>query len=118
MIIAEFLRSKGFECRRIDDECLTDYFETSDDDMLGAWLRNKGRVADSEGLATVWVLTGVDMTEVLGYFTLSAHTILKRDVNRPDRFYDPRNGAMVGAYERVPAVLLGKFALDLSLIHI
>lgn len=91
---------------------LTEFVTHADADQLGSWLRTKGLAMDSEDSCRVWLLVPENGSQPLGYFTLSAHQVVRKDIVRKDRYYDPKNGGALGAFERHPASLLGKFALS------
>jgi GNAT superfamily N-acetyltransferase len=71
--------------------------------MLTAWLTRYAATAQAKRTAQVFVWTEEGHFDVLAYFTLSAHEIVAADL--------PRRLAR-GMPERLPAVLLGKLALD------
>lgn len=73
---------------------------------LNEWLTRYARTAQAKRTAQVFVWTEEGDGEVLAYFTLSAHEIVAADL--------PRRLAR-GMPERIPAVLLGKLALDRTL---
>ena len=70
---------------------------------LNEWLTRHARTAQAKRTAQVFVWTEEGDTAVLAYFTLSAHEVVAADL--------PRRLAR-GMPERIPAVLLGKPALD------
>ncbi|ORA84862.1 GNAT family N-acetyltransferase [Mycobacterium malmoense] len=73
---------------------------------LNEWLTRHAKTAQAKRTAQVFVWTEEGDATVLAYFTLSAHEIVAADL--------PRRLAR-GMPERIPAVLLGKLALDSSL---
>lgn len=73
---------------------------------LNEWLTRHAKIAQAKRTAQVFVWTEEGSDEVLAYFTLSAHEIVAADL--------PRRLAR-GMPERIPAVLLGKLALDRTL---
>lgn len=73
---------------------------------LNEWLTRHAKTAQAKRTAQVFVWTQEGDVAVLAYFTLSAHEIVAADL--------PRRLAR-GMPERIPAVLLGKLALDRTL---
>lgn len=70
---------------------------------LDRWLRQHARHAVRQGTRT-YVLTN-DSRDVVGYFSVAPHLIEREEVT-------PSVGR--GAPRRIPAILLAKFALDMS----
>lgn len=73
---------------------------------LNEWLARHAKTAQAKRTAQVFVWTEESDAAVLAYVTLSAHEVVAADL--------PRRLAR-GMPERIPAVLLGKLALDLTL---
>ena len=73
---------------------------------LNAWLRDHAKDAVAKRTAMVFVLHEPSSPVVVGYYALSAHLILADDL--PKRLRR-------GMPDKLPAALLGKFALDRSL---
>lgn len=82
------------------------YFDCGHDPRLNKWLTDFAKRYHDSGLCRVWLHVPVDdPTNIIGYFTLSATTAMKRDI--------PVKGLGVpGQMREIPAVLLGKFAVD------
>lgn len=78
----------------------------SGNETLDGWLRNAVLTADAMGTARTYVWTGVDGT-VVGYFSLCPHEV-RRDVLPAALFAH-------GSPYAVPAILLARLALDVSL---
>lgn len=90
------------------DEFSTDSF-TSGKPALDRWLIDHAKNAQSKRTAQVFIWHEQDERDhraVLAYFTLSAHEIIADDL--------PRR-LQRGMPDKLPAILLGKFALDASL---
>lgn len=73
---------------------------------LNEWLIRHAKTAQAKRTAQIFVWTEEGDIGVLAYFALSAHEIVAADL--------PRRLAR-GMPERIPAVLLGKLALDRTL---
>jgi GNAT superfamily N-acetyltransferase len=69
---------------------------------LDQWLKDHAHGSDVRGITRTFVWTRIDTTEVVGYYTLMAHT-LRRDTL-------PRSIGR-GTPQEIPAVLLAKLAL-------
>ena len=78
-----------------------DGFECGND-ALTAWLVQSARTADNKGTARVWVYTQRSSQVVVGYVALSPH-LVKRD---------GESALMRGDPHEIPAILLGKLAVD------
>lgn len=76
---------------------------SSGNEELDQWLRHHARTATGHGTRT-YVLVDAD-SAVVGYFAVSPHLLRREDV--PARIAR-------GAPDKIPAVLLGKLALDSS----
>lgn len=96
------------ELRPLDEDHFTEYFDCErDDNALGNWLDRHAPRFSSEGLTKVWVLsTKRTPGDVLGYFTLSALSVMRTDVPRGE--VDPQ----VAPGMNLPGMLLGKFAVS------
>lgn len=91
------------------------FFDTGRPCGLSQWLSNKARIYQAEDLCQVWVLAScANEDDVLGYFTLSAHSLVTTSVEKSHRAASPQNRGVVGTHQALPAHLLGKFALDSS----
>lgn len=114
--INDLLATKGYVCNPLNlDHFLMD-FECGHGEVLADWLRDHAHPYQKEELCRVWVMSPLNNTEaVLGYFTLSSHVMIFDHVNKRDRFIDPLNGNRVHSLPRLPAQLLGKFAIDTNL---
>lgn len=113
MSLESLLLGTGFECVPINPEHFLLDFECGHDSALGDWLRGHAQTYHSENLCRVWVLARSSTPEsVAGYFTLSSHSVEVGAIARRQRYDDPRNGNEVNGVGRMPAQLLGKFALD------
>ncbi len=75
-------------------------------EVLDDWLRRSARHAEAAntGRSFVWVETGSAV--VVGYFTLAAHLLRRAEVP---------SSVGRGSPEAIPAILLGRLALDRSL---
>jgi len=118
VILDEVLSATGYSCAPLcQDHVLMD-FECGHADSRGRsladWLRDHGPAYQREKLCQVWILGHDGRTDVLGYFTLSPHSIASESINRNDRFDDPSDANEVASLPLKPAFLLGKFALDRS----
>jgi len=91
-----------FVCSTYDQRCTVAGFDCGQP-TLTAWLTRHAATAQAKRTAQVFVWTEEGHADVLAYFTLSAHEIVAADL--------PRRLAR-GMPEGVPAVLLGKLALD------
>jgi GNAT superfamily N-acetyltransferase len=91
-----------FVCSTYDERFTVEKFDCGHP-TLTAWLTRNASIAQAKRTAQVFVWTEECGTTVLAYFTLSAHEIAAADL--------PRRLAR-GMPERIPAVLLGKLALD------
>jgi GNAT superfamily N-acetyltransferase len=91
-----------FVCSTYDERFTVEAFDCGQP-TLTAWLTRHASIAQAKRTARVFVWTEEGDTAVLAYFTLSAHEIVAADL--------PRRLAR-GMPERIPAVLLGKLALD------
>ncbi len=91
-----------FVCSTYDERFAVEAFDGGQPD-LNEWLTRHARTAQAKRTAQVFVWTEDGDTAVLAYFTLSAHEVVAADL--------PRRLAR-GMPERIPAVLLGKLALD------
>ncbi len=91
-----------FVCSTYDEQFTVEAFDCGQP-ALTAWLTRHARIAQAKRTAQVFVWAEEDDTAVQAYFTLSAHEIVAADL--------PRRLAR-GMPERIPAVLLGKLALD------
>jgi GNAT superfamily N-acetyltransferase len=91
-----------FVCSTYDERFTVETFDCGQPNLSG-WLTRHARTAQAKRTAQVFVRTEQGGITVLGYFTLSAHEIVAADL--------PRRLAR-GMPERIPAVLLGKLALD------
>ncbi len=108
-----------YEFSHLDEDSFLDSFQTGPDaDSLGKWLREKARVVHREDLARVWLMCPGGMTEPVGYFTLANHELICSSLGLRSKnlSYESTGGhkTIVGSYERHPAQLLGKFALEES----
>lgn len=95
-----------FVCSTYDERFTVEAFDRGQP-TLTAWLTRHAATAQAKRTARVFVWTEEGRSVVLAYFTLSAHEIVEADL--------PRRLAR-GMPERIPAVLLGKLALD-SRLH-
>lgn len=86
---------------RLSTSHVLDGFECAHD-ALTAWLKQSARTADNKGIARVWVYTMQSSEAVVGYFALSPH-LVKRDGD---------SKLMRGDPDEIPAILLGKLAVD------
>jgi GNAT superfamily N-acetyltransferase len=91
-----------FVCSTYDERFEVEMFDCGQP-TLNEWLTRHARTAQAKRTAQVFVWTEEGDTAVVAYFTLSAHEIVAADL--------PRRLAR-GMPERIPAVLLGKLALD------
>jgi GNAT superfamily N-acetyltransferase len=91
-----------FVCSTYDERFTVETFDCGHP-TLAAWLTRHAGTAQAKRTAQVFVWTEERDTTALAYFTLSAHEIVAADL--------PRRLAR-GMPERIPAVLLGKLALD------
>lgn len=110
----ELLGAQGLVCEPLNDGHFLMDFETGrDDDRLAKWLNNKAHRYQAEDLCRVSILRRQQGSEdIVGYFTLSAHSVKSEDVAKRDRAAEAENGSIVGSMRVYPALLLGKFALD------
>lgn len=76
---------------------------------LNTWLEKTAAKDQDSHLCRVHVACSPGSTDVLGFFALSNHTIKGGDL--PKRM---RGGAHGGVERSIPALLLGKFAVDIS----
>lgn len=91
-----------FVCSTYDERFTVEAFDCGQP-TLTTWLTRHAATAQAKRTAQVFVWTEEDHSVVLAYFSLSAHEIVAADL--------PRRLAR-GMPERIPAVLLGKLALD------
>ena len=94
-----------FISTHFSDEFSTDAF-TSGKTALDRWLFEHAKTAQAKRIAQVFVWHSHGDTAVRAYFTLSAHEIVADDL--PRRLHR-------GMPDKIPAILLGKLALDQSL---
>lgn len=97
--MSPFVRSKPFDPQHHDPagfDCGVEHY--------GDWLRRHAAEASKRGSAKTFVWT--QQGNVVGYYTLSAHAF-----GRDDLIATMQKGELAV----IPAYLLGKFALDLSL---
>lgn len=110
------LARNGYLCQPLHRDHVTMFFDTSRPCGLAEWLNDKALIYQAEDLCQVWVLVSDENTnDVLGYFTLSAHSLETAAVSKDHRALSRQNRGIVGAHDNLPAHLLGKFALDGSL---
>ena len=103
----------GYTCSLLTQDHFLMGFDCGHDHGLDDWLNKYANAYQAEGLAQVRVLSPLgDPSSVIGYFTLAAHTIETSAIGRRDRHNDALNGNIVNSLGRLPATLLGKFALD------
>lgn len=115
MSLELLLRGTGFECVPIKPEHFLLDFECGHGGELGDWLRRHAQTYHDENLSRVWILARSSAPEtVAGYFTLSSHSVEIGTIARRQRYDDSKNGNEVNRVGRMPAQLLGKFALDQS----
>jgi GNAT superfamily N-acetyltransferase len=89
----------------LDDSFGLDMFDCGKQG-LNTWLRDRAKDAVAKRTAMVFILHEPASPIVVGYYALSAHLILADDLPRRLRR---------GMPDKLPAALLGKFALDRSL---
>lgn len=94
------IRSRALE----DDDDLEGFF--CGEDSLDTWLRKSARSAAAKRVGRTFVWVDDDSSRVVAYYTLCAHVITKAQL-------PPRIGR--GDPERIPAILLARLALDLSI---
>lgn len=77
---------------------------------MNRWLANQALSYHQNNLSRVWILTPTqgDTGVVAGYFTLSSSQLVKTQFSKKQRV----RGGGVPQPERVPATLIGKFAVD------
>jgi len=78
----------------------------SGDTALDGWLRRFARHADAANTGRTFVWVEPRSTAVVGYFTLAAHLVRRADMPK---------GVGRGSPDVIPAILLARLALDLSL---
>ena len=107
--------ASGLACTPLcEDHFLLD-FQCGHGNALAEWLQSKARAYQEENLCQVWVMHPKNEPErVTGYFTLSSHSVTSDVIMRKDRTVNKGNGNEVAAVGRMPAQLLGKFALDVA----
>lgn len=110
----EFLGDQGLQLRKLDEDHLTDWFDCGRDHKMTSWLQRTAHKWQQEDMCTVWALTEDGQPgAVLGFFTLSAHSIVPSNVSKSDRVALPDNGGWMGSIKQpFPATLLGKFAVS------
>mgnify|MGYP000843746007 FL=1 len=111
------LEQQGYVCEPLSED---HWFMNFDAGPRGAaltdWLNDHAAPYHAEGLCKVWILCPTDNpSDVLGYFTLSAHSVVVSDIGKRDRAVSKDNANRVNNLPSLPAQLLGKFALDESL---
>ncbi|MGO2811549.1 MAG: hypothetical protein ACTIBG_08800 [Brevibacterium aurantiacum] len=105
-----------FKCVPISEDHFLMDFDCGRGSELTDWLCSKALTYHNERLCTVWLLVTDDQKEsVRGYFTLSSHTIMMKEVGKRHRVDESSNGNIVSSLPQLPASLLGKFAIDHSL---
>lgn len=78
----------------------------SGSEALDTWLRRSARHAEAANTGRTFVWTEPGSRVVVGYFTLAAHLVRRRDVPK---------GVGHGSPDAIPAVLLARLALHRSL---
>jgi GNAT superfamily N-acetyltransferase len=73
-------------------------------DALNGWLRQHAELATGQGTRT-YLLTDEATGAIVGYFAVAPHLLERADAPR---------GVGRGAPQRIPAILLAKLALDIS----
>jgi hypothetical protein len=80
--------------------------------VLDQYIREKVTREEAEHAAATYVLVGPDVSakicRVIGYFTLNSFDLAKKQTPRRDRDKD------LGRYQPVPALLLGRLALEID----
>lgn len=109
------LDGTGYQCAPLSEDHFLMDFQCGHGDSLATWLRDHAKAFQEEKLCQVWILSpAINDSQVLGYFTLSLHSIVPDLIRKADKYVDKRNANEVANVERIPAILLGKFALDES----
>jgi len=80
---------------------------SSGNDTLDEYLRERASQDVRRSVASVFCLVGVDTSEVIGFYTLSAASV--RLIDLPGSL-----GRRLPRYPDVPAYLLGRLAVDLT----
>ncbi|WP_172121039.1 GNAT family N-acetyltransferase [Actinomyces faecalis] len=80
-----------------------------DGQSLNQWLLNQAARDHENGICRVHVACRTGATEVLGFYSLSTHTVRLGSLDKK-----MRGGAYGGNDRLLPALLLGKFAVDQS----
>ncbi len=111
------LEQQGYVCELLGED---HWFMNFDAGPRGAaltdWLNDHAAPYHAEGLCKVWILCPTDNpSDVLGYFTLSAHSVKVGDTGKRDRTVSKHNANRVNNLPSLPAQLLGKFTLDKAL---
>ena len=87
------------------DHHQTDEFECGDE-RLDSWLKRSAVPWTKQGFSAVYVAVARGSEVVLGYYTLSTHHVVYKDLPRKDKRGVPSVD--------IPAVLLGRLAVDRS----
>lgn len=74
--------------------------------LLDNYLKKQAKQDVNRDLSACYVWLSDDSTTVVGYYTLSGHSI------RRDDFPDQLSGKMPPGYADLPAILLGRLAVD------
>lgn len=97
-----------FECAPLGDTHVIDCLDTGYGNAYGRWLSRNARRFHASGLCRVYVLTENRDNVARGFFTLSSHVIVGENLTRSQR-------GGVSPTHRIPAQLLGKFAIAADL---
>ncbi len=80
-------------------------FFSCGNDALDSYLKKRASQEAKKKIATTFVMVGNQPSEIIGYYTLSATSILLDDL--PDKI-----SKKLPKYPQVPATLLGRLAID------
>lgn len=103
----------GYRCVRLENAFEFDLEGFSSRDMqMNEWLSNTAVKYQESGLASVWILTPCsgDTGVVAGFFTLSNTTLIRTEIPKKQRA-----ASNATSLKKVPATLIGKFAVDQEL---
>lgn len=109
----KYVQHFGYKCVRLENAFEFDLEGfSSRDTQMNEWLSNKALEYQESGLTSVWILTPCsgDTGVVAGFFTLSNTNLTRAEVPKKKR-----TAANTTPLEKVPATLIGKFAVDKEL---
>lgn len=114
--LRELLSSKGYELRPLDENHYRDHasFSCGRDPNMDTWLEEHALKWHEERICQVWVLSQeADPDYVLGFFALSASTIVPTQIARTHKADKDQHKPWLNALQvPFPAMLLGKFAVS------